>query len=246
VVAGHAEFCPWGASPSPHSWASLSITKQEVVVMARSLVACGTDLPWVKEETVEKFRCGVDWVVGEMRKGDTKKQDKRGKKKSKDVEQKAKVKQTAALLAVLGWQSGELEKTMTDIYKVRRVGFWNFISIQEEMDKAEDLKVSRELSGQREVKQMDKEVVGKKCFDPIKEHLSWNPIMVTDESGLMGWEIVRDIFLGEEGVNVGEQRKSEAVIEGEGETGNSMKDGSSDGGEALEVLQRVRSLLDLW
>jgi len=248
VVAGHAEFCPWGASPSPHSWASVSSTKQDVVVMARSLVVCGTDLPWVKEETVEKFSCGVEWVVREMGKGGTKKQDKRGKKKSKDVEQKAKVKQTAALLALLGWQSGELEKTMTDIYRVRRVGFWNFVSIQEEMDKAEDLKVARELSGKREGKQEDKEVGGKKCFDPIREHLSWNPIAVTDESGLMGWEIVRDIFVGEEGVqvNVGERRKSEAIIEGEGETGNSEKDGRSDGGEALGVLQRVRSLLDLW
>jgi hypothetical protein len=27
--------------------------------------------------------------------------------------------------------------------------------------------------------------------------LSWNPLVVKDESGLMGWEIVRDIFEGE-------------------------------------------------
>ena len=82
----------------------------------------GLDLPWVKEGILEKFRCCIDWLVGEIEKGETKKQEKRGRRKLKEFELKAaKVKQTAALLAVLGWQRGEVENTMTDIFRVRRV-----------------------------------------------------------------------------------------------------------------------------
>ena len=250
VVAGHAEFCPWGASPSPHSWALVASNNKEVVEMARGLVMCGTDLPWVKDGVFETFRGGIEWVVGEMKKGQSKKQEKRGRRKSKEFELKVtkKVKETAAALAVLGWQKGGVEDTMTDMFMVRRVGLWNFVSLQEEMDRVDDMRVARELSGQSDHRE-EKEVKDKKYFDPLKEHLSWNPLVVQDESGVVGWEVVRDKFEG--GKEGGEDsvgcRQSEDEgkclpdAEGEGETNS---DGSDNTPQV--ALQMVRGLLDLW
>jgi len=248
VVAGHAEFCPWAASPSPYSWSLLSTSKQEIVTMASSLVVCGTDLPWVLDDNLDKFRHGVEWVVREMEKGESrsKKQEKRGRKRPKDAELTAKIKQSAALLAVLGWQKGQLEGTITDFFKVRRVGLWNFESLQGQMDRIEDLRVARELSGKREVQLEEKDATKRKYFDPIKEHLSWNPLVVKDESGKLGWEVVQGIFVGDSDIVKDSVDKSDRDREGETESSTSNRNSSSEGGEALGVLQRVRSLLDLW
>ena len=246
VVTGHAEFCPWGASPSPHSWATLSITKKEVLTMAKTLLVCGTDLPFLKEDIIDKFGREVECIEREMEKGEPKKHDKRGRKKCKEVEFTGKVKQTAALLALLGWQKGELEGTITDYYKARRVGLWNFVSLQGELDRIEDLKVARELSGKREVKQDEKDSTERKYFRPIKEHLSWNPIVVKDESGKLGWETVRDMF-GESGMDSSDEvGKGSVVNEKQSEAVTSMKNSRGEGEEAEGVLQRVRSLLELW
>jgi len=245
VVTGHAEFCPWGASPSPESWADLSTTKQEVVTMARTLMVCGTELPFVKEETLEKFRVAVKSVEKELEKGEPKKVEKRGRKKGKEVECSGKVKQTAALLALLGWQKGELDGTITDYYKVRRIGLWNFVSLQGEMDRIEDLKVARELSGKKEVKQ-EKEDSSEKYFDPIREHLSWNPIVLKNESGQFGWETLRNMFEDHTETN-DEVSINKNCLEKQGETTQiSTGSNSVEAGEALGVLQRVRSLLELW
>ena len=32
--------------------------------------------------------------------------------------------------ALCGWRPGSLEDTLTDVYTVRRIGLWNFVSIQ--------------------------------------------------------------------------------------------------------------------
>jgi len=246
VVTGHAEFCPWGTSPSPQSWATLSITKEEVLAMAKTLLVCGTDLPFVREDTLVKFVHEVEWIVREMEKGEPKKQEKRGRKKCKDVESTGKVKQTAALLALLGWQRGDLEGTMTDYYKARRVGLWNFSSLQGELDRIEDFKVARELSGKKEVKQEEKDALERKYFDPIKEHLSWNPLVVKDETGQLGWETVRDMFK-ESGLDSSDEvGKGKVVAEKVAEAATIKTNSRGEGGEAVGVLQRVRSLLELW
>merc|ERR1719431_1518171 len=108
-----------------------------------------------------------------------------------------RVLQSAAVLAVLSWQKGELEDTITDSFRVRRVGLWNFVSVQEEMDRVEDLRVARELSGddpEEEASPKKKEVEGKKYLEPVKEHLPWHPVVVKDEAGRAGWELIRDNY----------------------------------------------------
>jgi len=214
--------------------------------MAKTLLVCGTDLPFVKEDTLEKFVHEVEWIVREMEKGEPKKQEKRGRKKCKDVESTGKVKQTAALLALLGWQRGDLEGTMTDYYKARRVGLWNFSSLQGELDRIEDFKVARELSGKKEVKQEEKDALERKYFDPIKEHLSWNPLVVKDETGQLGWETVRDMFKKSGLDSSDEVGKGKDVAEKDTEAATSKTNSRGEGGEAVGVLQRVRSLLELW
>ena len=180
-----------------------------------SLLTYGTDLPWMREECLSKFRDIVEIVsVGT---------------ESADL----RVVQSAAVLAVLGWQKGSLEDTVTDMFSVRRLGLWNFVSVQEELDSVEDLRVARELSGgahDEEVSPKKKELEGKKYLDPIKEHLPWNPVVVKDEEGRAGWEMVRDSF-----------RTSQT---------NQTRDTESDLREsdsvAGTVLSKVRALLELW
>ena len=225
--------------------------------MAKGLVLCGTDLPCVKELKMDSFKLGIERLVRDMEKGESKKQEKRGRRKSREVELQStkKVKESAALLALLGWQKGMVEDTMTDIFKVRRVGFWNFVSLQEEMDRVEDVRVAKELSGQSwgEENTLDnKESEGKKYFDPLKEHLSWNPLLVKEESGLCGWEIVKENWEEEEAaVRIGEEKRGTGGKNNEAEQSAGSKRKSSSGcvGEECDAdaaLQRVRSLLDMW
>merc|ERR1719431_1991966 len=84
---------------------------------------------------------------------------------------------------------------MTDCYKVRRVGFWNFESLQGQLDRMEDLRVARELAGKGEEQLEDKDAAKRKYFDPIKEHLSWNPLVLADDDGMVGWEVVQGMFV---------------------------------------------------
>ena len=141
-----------------------------------------------------------------------------------------RVTQSAAVLAVLGWQRGELEDTITDTFKVRRVGLWNFVSVQEELDRVEDLRVARELSGDSQGEDPSpkkKELEGKKYLDPVKEHLPWHPLVVREEGGRAGWEMVRD-----------SRSSSSPSLDTEHRSGGP--------GLAETVLSRVRALMELW
>ena len=63
------------------------------------------------------------------------------------------------------------------------------------LDRVEDLRVARELSGgvhDEDVSPKKKELEGKKYLDPIKEHVPWNPMVVKDEEGRAGWEVVQE------------------------------------------------------
>ena len=180
-----------------------------------SLLVYGTDLPWMREDLVSQFRDIVDLIsVG-----------------TDSVDQR--VLQSAAVLAVLGWQKGNLEDTITDMFRVRRLGLWNFVSVQEELDRVEDLRVARELSGgvhDEDVSPKKKELEGKKYLDPIKEHLPWNPMVVKDEEGRAGWEVVMESF------------KSSQT----NQSRNTESDLTESGSLAGTVLNKVRALLELW
>ena len=175
-----------------------------------TLLVYGTDLPWIREDFVSKFRDIVDIIAVE----------------ADSVDQR--VLQSAAVLAVLGWQKGSLEDTITDMFRVRRVGLWNFVSVQEELDRVEDLRVARELSGgshDEDVSPKKKELEGKKYLDPLKEHLPWNPVVVKDEEDRAGWEMVRDSF-NTSRPDLARDTESDSV--------------------AGTVLSKVRALLELW
>ena len=232
MSGGHAEFCPWSSSPSPASW-SLPVTDlAEVVDTAAKMMSYTTDLPWIKQETIDMFQEGIDVVVAALE-----------KRKLGDNGDK-KVKEIAALLSILGWQKGSLEDTICDQFSVRRIGLWNFVSVQSELDRIEDLRVARELSGGTVVdndspKKKDNE--GKKYFDPIREHLTWNPILVKDENGISGWEFVKDSFKlnkKNEGDNVAFVSKLE---DNELETSETKSLST-----AQTVLGKVRALLEFW
>ena len=216
VTSGHSEFCPW-SSPSPASWSLPNTNTQEIRSNMTSLLMYGTDLPWIREECLSKFRDVVDIIsVG-------------------TDSAYHRVVQSAAVLAVLGWQKGSLEDTVTDMFRVRRLGLWNFVSVQEEMDRVEDLRVARELSGgahDEEVSPKKKELEGKKYLDPIKEHLPWNPVVVKDDEGRAGWEVVRESFKS--------SRTNQAMSR---HTESDLTESDSVAGT---VLSKVRALLELW
>ena len=215
VTEGHSEFCPWSRSPSPSSWGKPNTNTQEIRNNMNSLLIYGTDLPWIREDLVGGLRDIVKIITVE----------------TESVDQR--VIQSAAVLAVLGWQKGGLEDTITDMFRVRRLGLWNFVSVQEELDRVEDLRVARELSGgsaEEEVSPRKKELEGKKYLDPIREHLPWNPVVVKDEEGKAGWELVRDSF---------ETSRTNLAREAE-------SDLTESDSVAGTVLSKVRALLELW
>jgi len=210
VTSGHAEFCPWSSSPSPADWARPLTNTQEIRQNMTKLMVYGTELPWIRDDLMVKFEEVVEAVTGD----------------TKTVTGDQRVSQSAAVLAALGWQRGELEDTITDMFRVRRLGLWNFVSIQQELDRVEDLRVARELSGHcpdDDLSPKKKDVEGKKYLDPLAEHLPWNPVVVKDSSGRAGWE-------------------SEKIsAESESESGQKESDSA-----AQAVLNRVRALMELW
>ena len=222
VSGGHAEFCPWSSSPSPVSWSSPSSDRQDIVNTASTLLTLGTDLPWVMEETLEQFSDANKIISDTVRKQGRDNVD-------------TKVLETASLLAILGWQKGSLEDTLTDCFKVRRIGLWNFVSIQSELDRVEDLRVARELSGDVGDQTLKKDETDRKYFDPLREHVVWNPVIVKDEAGLEGWRTVIN------GLTSGENEKTKSPMKS-----TSSDDSPEKLSSAQTVLNKVRALLDLW
>ena len=223
VSSGHAEFCPWSSSPSPSVWALPLSSPAERSKNSSGLEMYGTDLPWIGEDSLKQLGDLVQTV---------------SRLETKTADQTQRVLQSAAVLAALGWQRGELEDTITDVFKVRRVGLWNFVSIQEELDRVEDIRMARELSGDslaEDVSPKKKELEGKKYFDPIKEHLPWSPVVVKDENGKAGWQLIRDSF------KLSEMTGSERSTDTRSECSQTESDSV-----AGTVLRKVRALLELW
>jgi len=247
VITGHSEFCPWGASPSPENWTSIQCDKMEIISKAEDLFGFGTELPCIEENIMLKFTSVIDSLVKDVDKNEARRSEKRGTRKSKDNEKKSFVRRTAALLASLGWQKGIVENTIVDTYNVRRIGLWNFVSIQEVLDKEEDLKVAREISG-NSIELSNTKSSNLKFFDPIKEHLSWNPIVSTDEAGKAGWQNLLEVFKTDDKCQTSSlQTRTEEPTQSHKDEEPKIPLVSTEKSFApLEVLNRVRSLLDLW
>jgi len=230
VFNAHAEFCPWSLSPSPISWASPISDTNELVESAASLLHYNTDLPWINIETIDTFKNGIRVIVEALN------------NRTDGDKFETKIKQIASILSMLGWRKGKLEETLSDNFSVRRIGLWNFVSVQNEMDRVEDLRVARELSGDvddAEISPKKNDLEGKKYFDPIKEHLTWNPINLKNEDGSFGWELIRDSFeTSEKEKSVHENDTIEAETE---ETVEFVAPAP-----VQSALSKVRALLDLW
>ena len=233
VWGNHAEFCPWSSSPSPVSWSHPVTDKQELVDNAKGLLPYLTDLPWISSETKDKFRDSINIIMSSL-------------EELNIVNTEAL--ETACLLSILGWQRGSLEDTLTDQFRVRRIGLWNFISYTNERDRIEDLKVARELSGSVEEEENSpkkKSETDKKYFDPLREHLVWNPIIVKDESGVHGWETVINSLKNEDAESTSDQTMATMKSTTE-KCDNDDNDNNENISVAESVLNKVRALVDLW
>ena len=161
------------------------------------------------------------------------------------------VKEAAALLAILGWRDGAswekapdrclsehdtctciilpltqnrmVPDTLVDIWGVRQIGLWTFRSLEEEEDRQESRRVARQLAGEEVEGEEEGGEDGKKLFDPVGEHLSWNPVR-SKTAGMEGWCVLAN-------------EKAERE-EKEPETDFQQ--------EPKAALQRVRHLLDQW
>ena len=162
------------------------------------------------------------------------------------------VKEAAALLAILGWRDGSswekatdrcpglngahqvkfyhhfsrvVPDTLVDIWGVRQVGLWAFRSLEEEEDRKESRRVASQLAGEEVEGEEEEGGDGKKLFDPVGEHLSWNPVR-SKTAGKEGWWALAD----ERAEREEEKREKDADIQQ----------------EPKAALQRVRHLLDQW
>ena len=219
VENGHAEFCPWAASPCPEAWARPQVDLAGWQEAAQSLCHLGQKLPHITRSKLRPLDQLVSRVAGKL------------------IEDQEEVKETAALLAILGWRDGssvgkKVPDTLLDLWGVRQVGLWSFRSLEEEADRKESQRVARQLAGEgmdklgqqtagEEVDEQNDDH-GKKVFDPVKEHLSWNPVR-SNMGGIEGW-----LSLANE--RKGKEREIDSYSEKKPDT----------------ALQRVRHLLDQW
>ena len=115
--------------------------------------------------------------------------------------------------------------TLVDIWGVRQIGLWTFRSLEEEGDRQESRRVASQLAGE-EVdgeEEAESEDHGKKLFEPVAEHLSWNPVR-SKTAGLEGWWVLVNERVDRE------EKEQEADFQQ----------------EPKAALQRVRHLLDQW
>ena len=113
--------------------------------------------------------------------------------------------------------------TLVDIWGVRQIGLWTFRSLEEEGDRQESRRVASQLAGEEVEGEEEEDEDGKKLFDPVGEHLSWNPVR-SKTAGGQGWLVLAN-------------EKTERV---EKEPEKDVQQ------EPKAALQRVRHLLDQW
>jgi len=211
VENGHAEFCPWAASPCPEAWARPQVDLVGWQEAAQSLCHLGQKLPYLVRSKLRPLDKLVSRVAAKL------------------CEDLTEVKEAAVLLAILGWRDGSSREketdrvvpdTLVDTWGVRQVGLWAFRSLEEEEDRKESRRVASQLAGEEVEGEEEEGEDGKKLFDPVGEHLSWNPVR-SKTAGKEGWCALAD-------------ERAEREVEKEQEQ------------EPKEALQRVRHLLDQW
>jgi len=167
LFSAHGEFCPWATTSSPAHLARIEVPDLEVVGRTAANIAQHHErLPYLKPCHVEKWQEVLKKINKDI---------------LKDIEDE-RVMNSACILALCGWRPGSLEDTLTDVYAVRRIGIWNFVSIQDEDDILETQRVAEELGHSLE---KDRSILpeGKEYLDPVSEHVSWHPILQNLESG---------------------------------------------------------------
>ena len=130
---------------------------------------------------------------------------------------------TCTCIILLLTQNRMVPDTLVDIWGVRQIGLWTFRSLEEEEDRQESRRVARQLAGEEVEGDEEEGEDGKKLFDPVGEHLSWNPVR-SKTAGVEGWCVLAN-------------EKAERE-EKEPETDFQQ--------EPKAALQRVRHLLDQW
>jgi len=207
LSSAHGEFCAWASAPSPLYWTRVEVPDMSsVAVSACKISSLGEKLPHIKVEHMKPWQKMLKSIDQDLLKGE---------------EDNPHVLDTSCVLALCGWQSGLLEDTLEDKFHIRRIGIWNFVSIQDHEDLLEARKVAREL-GQTVDDERDLAPEGKEYFDPLQEHLSWNPLL-QEVDGLPGWQYII------------QQNMTKKSLESKAE----KKD-------PLNMLRRVRDLLDYW
>jgi hypothetical protein len=135
---------------------------------------------------------------------------------------------------------GPAPDTIGDLWGVRRVGLWNFRSIEEEEDRRESRRVAAQLAGEELPEEGEEGGEGKKLFDPVAEHVSWNP-MRGSVGGRAGWEVAAE---GQE--QGGGKGLGQGGGEGPGQGGSEELGQGGATGRAGAALARACHLLAEW
>ncbi|XP_023342821.1 nuclear-interacting partner of ALK [Eurytemora carolleeae] len=211
LVSAHAEFCPWAASPNPIDWTRAQVPDLTAVASkALEISTLGLKLPFIKSDVKDAWCISLRQLRSEA---------------LEDIEDE-QVRETSCILALCGWRLGLVEDTLQDGYGIRRIGVWNFVSIVEEEDALEARRVAEELGQTIQEKRTDTPG-GKKYFNPLTEHVSWNPLL-QKRDGLPGWRYI-----------IGQVNRKLITTE----MGDS---GSKVAKDSFSVLRKVRDLIDHW
>jgi len=211
LTSAHGEFCPWNASPNPIDWTRVQMPDMDLVAKTACKIATlGVKLPFIRSEFEQPWKSVMKGIDMEP---------------YKDIED-FQVQQTSCLLAMCGWKLGSLEETLQDLYGCRRLGLWNFVSIQDEEDILEAQKVSAELGQTVDTETHDLKPEGKEYLNPLGEHFSWHPLL-QKRDGVIGWKN----YINQ--VKVSQYRDAEPEFKREKR-------------DSISVIRRVRDLLENW
>jgi len=222
LSTAHAEFCPWAACPSPLDWTRVQEPDMNrVVVNACRISQLGEKLPFIKDEIQRSWEPLLKKVDCEL---------------LNEIDC-PKVKSTSCLLSLCGWRLGLVEDTLEDAFAVRRIGVWNFVSLQDEEDLQEARRVSKEIGGTLDDSGELQTPEGKEYFDPVGEHMSWHPLLLKRD-GVPGWKL---IVRQSQVKSLGEEKRAEETVQEE-----EPAEGFREKRDSFRMIRRVRDLIDQW
>jgi len=209
LFSAHGEFCSWSTTSSPSHLTRVQVPDyKSVIETASSIAKLAEKLPHLKECYVAPWTEVIDVFDKDLA----------------NIIQDENERKSSLVLALCGWSNGELEETLTDVYKVRRIGVWNFVSIQDQEDMEETRRVADEL-GQSLEEDRDYKPEGKEYLDPLSEHMTWHPLL-QEEQGSKGWQHVIEQLT--EGSSCGKKKSKDKIK------------------DSFGAIYKVRDLLDQW